>query len=318
MKKIIVILAVVIIGLFLLGIVRDQIIKTTISTVATQITGAKVTINDFSLSIFRQSVRIRGLKLYNPKGFSDGVIIDLPKVSVGYDLPALLFKRKLHLTLLDVDLKELGLEKNKEGKLNVDSLKIAQQDKVSEDKKPSKQMPMQMDLVNLQMGRVVSRDYSVGKEPLVQVYDINLKKSYKDITSPQQLAALILTEPMKQAGIKGAAIYGVSALAGVAILPVAVVATFAGRDSVQETMDISIDKLYDISLGVLKHSGNVDKQDKASGVISAVVGGSDVDLKLKQVSAKSTQITISARKFMLPRPEIANGILYQINEEIGR
>ena len=48
-----------------------------------------------------------------------------------------------------------------------------------------------------------------GKEPLVQVFDVNLKdKTYKDIQSAQQLAALIMVEAMKPTAIKGAKIYG--------------------------------------------------------------------------------------------------------------
>jgi membrane protein implicated in regulation of membrane protease activity len=317
MKKIIIIATIIIIALFIASLIKDQIIKSAVSVLATQVTGARVDINGFSLGVLKQSVRISGFKMYNPKGFSDGILMDLPKVAVDYDLISLL-KGKLHLRLAEVDLKEIALENNKEGKLNVDSLKIAQQQeaKAAKEKKAAKQMPMQIDVLNLQMGRIVLRDYTAGKEPSVKVYDINLKKSYNNITSASQLAALILTEPMKHAGIKGAGIYGAALLTGVGVVPVAIVSALAGKDSVQQNLNIPIDNLYDISLRVLKRIGKVTKEDKAGGIIDAEVNGVSATLKLKKESPKNTQITISARKYMLPKPEVASGILYQITQDL--
>jgi len=138
------------------------------------------------------------------------------------------------------------------------------------------------------------------------------------ITSAQQLAALILSEPLKHAGIKGAAIYGVSLLTGVAILPVAVVATFAGKDNAQQDINAPIDHLYEISLEVLKRKGKITKEQKSGGLIEAVAEGANVNSKLKSVSANTAHITISARKYMLPKPEIASGILYQVSEQLQK
>jgi hypothetical protein len=151
---------------------------------------------------------------------------------------------------------------------------------------------------------------------VVQVYDINLKKSYKNITSAQQMAALILSEPMKQAGIKGAAIYGVAALTGVGFIPVVVAATLSDKDSAQQDMNVAIARLYDTSLSVLTRIGKVSKEDKAAGIISGQVGGASVTIKLKSLSAGKTKIAISAKKYMLPKPEIASGVLYQISEQL--
>jgi hypothetical protein len=319
MKKILKIFIVVLICLSVIVILKDQIIKSVVSIAATKITGAKVEIGGFSLGILTQSVRIRDFKMYNPAGFPSGTIIDLPKVVVSCDLLSLL-KGKLHLPLVEVELKELGLVKNTQGKLNVDALKVSQQQepRKAQEKRPSKPLAMQIDQLNLQMGRIVSKDYTVGKEPAVQVYDINFKKSYQNITSAQQLAVLILAESMKQAGIKGAAIYGVSVLAGLAVFPAAIAATFIGKDSMQQNLKVAASSLYDTSLSVLKRIGKIIKEDKPAVVIAAEVNGARVTVKLKQVSASSTQITISARKLGLPKPETASGVFYQISQEIKK
>jgi hypothetical protein len=315
MKKNLIIAAIVVVAIFALSMARDQVIKSVVTVAATQVTGAPVHIDGFSLSVLRQAVRISGFRIYNPKGFSRGILIDLPKINVAYDLGSIL-KGKLHLKNAEIDLKEMGIEKNKEGKLNVDSLKVAEQKEKSPEK-PSQQMPMQIDMLKLGIGKVVLKDYSSGKEePVIEVYDLNIHKSYKDITSAQQLTALILAEPMKAAGIKGAQIYGVAMVAGVAVLPVAIAATFVGKDSVVQDFAYSFDKVYETSLAVLKKMGRVIKEDKAGGVINADINSAKVVFKLKKISDKKTEATISARKYLLPKPEIAGGVVYEISQKL--
>lgn len=154
MKKILKIVFVVIICLFILSILKNQIIKYTVSAVTAAVTGTKVQIRSFSFGILGHSIRMRDFKMFNPKGFSNTVLVDLGTINVDYNLPSML-KGKLHLRRIDIDLKELCLEKNAEGKLNADSLKIVEQQKESKGKesKPAKQVPMQIDLLNLQLGR---------------------------------------------------------------------------------------------------------------------------------------------------------------------
>lgn len=314
MKKILIWLAVVIIAFFALGIIKDQVIKTALTVTASQITGAPVHIGGFSLGVFSQSVRISDFRMYNPKGFSRSVLVDLPKINVKYDLGAILRKR-LHLVNLEVELRELGLEKNKVGSLNVDSLRVVKEGRKGSAKKGG-QMPMQIDTLKLGMGKIVSKDYSGGGEPAINVYDINIHKEYKNITSAQSLAALILAEPMKSAGIRGAKIYGAAMLAGVAVLPVAAAFTFAGKDSAEQNYAVSFDEAYEKSLAVLKQMGQVDKEDKAAGVISASVNSADVTLRVTKKSENNTLVAVSARKYFLPKPELAGGILYKVSEKL--
>jgi len=316
MKKIIIIVLTVIIALFLIGIAKDQVIKAVITVAATQISGAPVHINGFSLGLTNQSVRISGLKIYNPPGFSKGILVDIPKIKVVCDLGGLL-QKKIHLSNVDFELKEMILEKNKKGELNVDALKVAQkQEGKPGQPQAQQQMPLQIDELKLKMGRVVSKGYGAAGEQTISVYDINLDKSYKNITSAQQLAALIISEPMKSAGIQGAKVYGAAALAGAAILPVAVIATIAGRDSVEQDFNVNFDRLYDTSLKIVQEMGKVSGENKQTGVISATVNTASVTLELKKISAGKSHMTISARKYLFPRPEIALGVMYQISEKL--
>lgn len=314
MKKINKTLIIVAISIFAIGIAKDQIIKSIVTVAATEIVGAPVHIDGLSLGIFKQSVKISGFRIYNPKGFSKDILVDLPKINVAYDLGSLA-KKRLHLPDVEVELKEMGLEKNIKGELNVDSLKVVKEGK-SKEIKPSPQMPMQLDLVKLGIGRIVLKDYSAGKEPSVKVYDININKTYKNITSAQQLAVLILAEPMKSAGIRGAKIYGVAMLAGAAVLPVAVAATFIGRDSVQQEFADDFDTVFEASSVILKKMGRITKEDKPAGILNAGVNGAQVYLKVTKKSVDKTGVVISARKYLFPKPEIAGGVLYEISKRL--
>jgi uncharacterized protein involved in outer membrane biogenesis len=315
MKKLLVAVAIIIIVIFAIGVLKDGIIKSAVTVAATGATGAPVHIDGLSLGILNQHVRISGFKMYNPQGFSRDIFVDLSKIDVTYDLSAL-FAGKLHLTGAEIELKEMSLEKNKEGKLNVDALlKMARQER-KEEAAASRQMPMRIDTIKLGIGRIIFKDYSAGKEPVVKVYDINIHKSYKDITGARQLAALILTEPMKSAGIEGAKIYGVAMLAGIGVLPVAIAAKFTGKGSAQQEFAASFDNAYAVSLAVLKQMGRITGEDKSRGIIDADISSTQVALKINIKSGNRTEVIVSARRYFFPKPEIAAGVLYEISEKL--
>jgi hypothetical protein len=305
MKKFIIWLGIVAISLACITIFKNLIIKSVVTMAASRITGAPVHMERFQLNILSSTIHISGFKMYNPSGFPEGMLVSCPKIKVIYDRTTL-FKQKRHFLLVEIELKEMGLTKNKEGKLNVDSLKIVQQSK------SSSPTPMQIDLLTLNIGKIVYKDYSVGTQPSVRVYDVNRQKSYKGIPTAQQLVLLVLTEPMKTAAIKNAQIYGAAMLTGVAVLPVAVVATFIGKDSVHQIIDASFEHVYEISLEEVKRIGTITKHDASSGVIKANINGAIIALILRKGKDNKTQISISARKYMLPQLDIAAWVLYQI------
>jgi hypothetical protein len=148
------------------------------------------------------------------------------------------------------------------------------------------------------------------------VHEVNVHKTYKGIPSLRQLTLLVLAEPMKAAAIKTAEIYGVAMLTGVAALPISVAATFLGKDSVREVIDVQSVQLYDISLAVVKRMGTITRHDPVQGVIKANIRGAMVALELRKKKSNKTEITISARKYMLPKLDIAGGVLYQILDKL--
>ena len=309
-------------SLFSVSAGRDRLIKTAVTIIAGSLTGTKISIRGLSLGLLSQSVKISGFRIYNPKGFPAGIFVDIPKIYADFNIWSLLKEGKLHIRNLDLHLKKMTIIKREDNRMNVDALTVVSEEeqagaskKVKQ--KSSAQMPMQIDFMKLELGELIYKDYGTeGSEPSVRVFNLNLKKEYKNITSTQQLTVLIMSEPMKAAGIKGAAIYGVTALAGTAILPVTVAAAVIGKDSTEAQINKDFTGLFKVSLQVLKKVGKVKQENASLGVIKADVEGAQVSLELKEISKGVTGITVSARKLLLPRPEIAEGVIYQIREEL--
>ena len=302
MKKFLIVLGIVVSLLACIAIIKDQIIKSVVTVVVSKITGAPVHMDAFSLNVLTSTIHISGFKMHNPRGFPEGILVSCPKINVVYDR-ATLFKQKQHFLLVEIELKEMGLARNKDGKLNLESLK--------------RTLPMliHIDSLILSIGKIVYKDYTVGTEPGVRVYDVNSHKNYKSISS-QQLALLILAIPMEVVEIRKTGIYGIAKLMGVSVLRAAVDATLIGKDNVKENVETSFEHLYEVSLEVVKRMGTITKDDAPNGAMKANINGTMVALQLRKGTGNMTEITISARQDMFPRLSIAGGVLYQVLDKL--
>lgn len=320
-RKFIIILSIIIAFIYLASVFKDALIKSAIDAAATQLTGADVRIQSLSFAFFDSSIRVSGLQVYNPEGFPREILIDIPRIGVEYDLSALL-RKNLHLPLVEIDLKELLVIKDKEGKLNINSLKFAKEKK-EEPQAPAKEkapepMPMRIDVLKLNIGRVIHKDLSAGEKPVVTVYDININATYKDITNATQLISLILAESLRQTAIKGAKIYGVAAIAGVAVLPVGVASALIGQDSAKGTFQASYERAYKASSEAMDSLGDIISSDERTGIIKGRIQGADVVTRISKDDdiEKKISVIVSARKYMLPKPKVAEGLLYEISQKL--
>ncbi|MGR3309999.1 MAG: DUF748 domain-containing protein [Candidatus Brocadiales bacterium] len=334
--KIIIILFIVLVSLIIgLFLFKNPLIKSVVTAGASQVTGVPVHIDDFSFSIFKQAIQIRGLKLYNPEGFPEEVFLDIPEVRVDYDLFALL-KGKIHLPLIVFNLKEMVVVRNKEGKLNVDSIRAAlKQEKPSEEEEveveeveepaeePSEPMEMYIDVMTLSIGKVTYKDYTKGDQPYVKSFDAGIKeKTYRDITSAQQFGTLVLKEAIGQKVIKEAIVkevasaLGVESLTGKAADIAGIAEKFLGKDSSSADFNVDYNIAYKVTLETIQQIGKVTKDDKNSGWIKAKVDGSSVKVEITKKAAEKVQIKVSARKFVIPQPKLTEEILSKITEEL--
>ncbi len=202
MKKPVQILLIVIAALFVLGIVKNGIASTAISSAISQATHVPVKIGGVNLSFLKASIQIKNLTIDNPSGFSDRRMVDIPKIFIDFE-PGELFKGRAHFKEVRLELKELTVIRNKEGHLNVDAVKPTdtQKKQAKEKAKPaSGQKPpkLMIDTLSLSIGRVVYKDYSTGgSEPVTQVFDINIQdRKYNNIDNPASVVSLLMFEAL--------------------------------------------------------------------------------------------------------------------------
>jgi uncharacterized protein involved in outer membrane biogenesis len=258
MNKPLKIILVVVVVLVALSFIRDLIIKSSIEAGAKFVTGADVKIGGFTLGLVRQSVRVTQFKMFNPPGFPQNeVLVSIPEVAVRLDSLALL-TGMLHVPYLRLDLEEVRVIKNKDGKVNVNSLKFAQQptgQQKSAEKASTKETKMRLDLVSLNIGKVVMEDYSRGgAQPKVTEYNINLKnKEFKNITNPAQLGSAIMLEALTPAGLGNAFKLGAKAVDEVfAVGTTAVGGATKAIGGTTQAVTGTVDGLFKGVKGVLK------------------------------------------------------------------
>ncbi len=200
-KFLLIVCVFVIVMIGVIFIFRDQVIKFTVSAGVRKITGLRLDIEDLNVGIPETIIDIKGMKLYNPKGYEDKLMVDIPEIYFDYDLIAIL-KNDIHFNEVRIDLREMVVVKKKDGEMNLDSLKVVKsvetEDKTvkGEDTKEKKKTNFRIDHLKLKIGRVIYKDYSVGSKPSIKEYNLNIDDSYDNITDPQALARLILVRAL--------------------------------------------------------------------------------------------------------------------------
>lgn len=129
---------------------KDAILKALLERQIRSQTGMDVKIGKFSFSILSPVVNIENFKLYNPPEFGGTPFLDIPELHVEYDRAALA-GRKIHLTLLRLNLAELNLVRNDAGHTNVANIRW--QAPVPGSQPPDKVPFPVIDVLNLSVGK---------------------------------------------------------------------------------------------------------------------------------------------------------------------
>jgi uncharacterized protein involved in outer membrane biogenesis len=121
MKKLGIVVGIVVVIFVLLLVFKNIIIKTAIEQATKKATGLELTIGNMDVSFLASKVDVTDMRLLNPVGFPDKVMIDVPKFLVDVEF-ASLFKQRKHVRTLELNLNELMVERNRERKLNINAL----------------------------------------------------------------------------------------------------------------------------------------------------------------------------------------------------
>ena len=192
--------------MLILGVGKDVIAKIAIEKGANIVTGLSLNIGNLKIGLLKTLVAINNLRLYNPRGFEDRVMLDIPEIYIDYDLPEII-KGKIHWNEMRINLQEFVVVKNEKGELNLDALKPVQKDKATkttsvEPKKDGGKAPeMLIDNLELKIGKVSYKDYSKGGKPSVQEFNVNINEKFQNIDNPTKLVSIIVVKALMNTSI---------------------------------------------------------------------------------------------------------------------
>jgi len=204
MKKLSTFLITVVVAVLIFGLLKNSLVQAVLVQSVKAMTGLGAEVRGVNVDIVKNSVRLEGLKVFNPSGFTDRLMADFPEIRVRYDLGGFL-KGKVHLEDLLVDLKEFTVIRNAKNQVNVKSLKTLLP------RGGGKPVQIQIDDLHLKIGRVVYKDDSMGQSQ-VKEFNVNIHEEYRNITDPDALANLIVVKALSKSGIAGLAGVDVNAL----------------------------------------------------------------------------------------------------------
>jgi uncharacterized protein involved in outer membrane biogenesis len=203
LKKYLILFVIVLVIVFLFSVSKNLAIKTAVEKIVENITGLRLVIEKFSVSLIKTTLGIKELLLFNPKGFTDKIMFDISEFYVDFDLPSLL-RKELYLKHLRLNLSEIYIIKDKEGKLNLASLTVVKAQRQGE--KPSdiaeeKPPKMRIDNFELKIKKVIYKDYSAGVTPRIIEANINLDEKFQNIDNPYSLVRIILVKAIEKAAL---------------------------------------------------------------------------------------------------------------------
>ena len=152
-------------------------------------------IGSLDFGIFNSKIAIEGLRIENPPGFGGGEFIDAPEISVGYVLKSF-FAGRADFTEVRLNVKELNVVENREGKLNVEAWGRDRKETgkgrggkggggESEEKKP---FEFKVDLLKLRIDRASFTDLASGK---TEVYDLGIDEEFRNVTGLDDIIRVV-------------------------------------------------------------------------------------------------------------------------------
>ncbi len=186
----------------LLFLGRNMIIQMGVQKAFKAATGMRLSLGAFHSDMALRSFGIKDMKLYNPSGYTEKIMLEMPELFVAL-IPSSLFSGKPHLTEIRLHVAKLVIERNKDGKLNLKELQPAGSKKKGE----SKPAQVRIDLLKLKIDKVVYKDASGTRE-----FDLNIDETYRNIDDVRALTPIIIQNALRNQALKALANFSVGDL----------------------------------------------------------------------------------------------------------
>lgn len=181
---------------------KDVIIKAVLEGTCVAMTGVRADIGIIKTDVIKGVLDIRGLRLYNPKGYPPGLMADVPELYADIDWPELLHN-KIKLEELRFYLKEFNIVRIARGEVNVNNL-IPPKPKKGADKKQLAKGFLKITVpgtLSIRADKVFFKDYTLAKEPIVNEFDINIDQRYENVEDVYSLIDKIGTQFFKETAV---------------------------------------------------------------------------------------------------------------------
>jgi hypothetical protein len=191
-------------------LVRNAVARSAAEEAVTRVTGFPLEIGSVDLGLFDSRLEIRDLRLRNPPGFEDPRCLHAPRVVADVEATSA-FSKRFHAEEIVLDVAEVVVVTNAKGEMNLDRLaalgeagKEGPQAKKPAGEKGAAELLWKCDVLRLSLGKVVLLDYSHGRKgkPREEVFDLNIRKEFRNLTSPDQVVRALLHEVVSRTPIK--------------------------------------------------------------------------------------------------------------------
>ena len=174
-------LTIAVLGLAVLtgvALCRQIIAQKAVETAIRQMTGFPIRIESLHVSPWHSRFAAGGIQLFNPPEFTERLFADVPRVYVDYEFGSL-FCARAQITRADLHIREIVIVKNTNGHSNVEQLRGLG---MYEAEGRSVARPFQIDTLNLQIGRVVTKEYNKDGSCKESTRVLDMTVTFRNVT----------------------------------------------------------------------------------------------------------------------------------------
>jgi uncharacterized protein involved in outer membrane biogenesis len=189
-----------------LWVAKNVLAKAAVISAVKSMTGLRVDVQRLDIGVVNTRIAITGLKVMNPSGYTDPVMMSVPEVFVDYDLAAFL-KGQAHIEAMRLHLERLLVERDAQGRLNLQALNVVKRSQgepvPKKQEQKAEQMPFRVDVLDLRLGTVVYKDSSAVGTPTVREFPLNVEERFEDIHDPYAFAGVIINRALTRTALGG-------------------------------------------------------------------------------------------------------------------
>lgn len=196
MKKLgLILLAILVVLFFLVITARNMIVKSIMEKGVNESVGQKITVGDVDVGITGTEIKFDKLEIYNPSGYTDKLLADVRELYIDYALMDII-KGFIHLPELKIGIKEMNVEKDKNGVLNLEHFKGKKEGAKPEveNKEGKKFLINKMDL---EIDTIRYRD-NTKTPPELKELQIDFRKTFNNIDSAEVIINEIKNAAVQQ------------------------------------------------------------------------------------------------------------------------